>query len=229
MPLSICPEVRRRFTHRVELTRDSGRIATASFSPEAAALGIRRFSTKRSSSRLASLVELYLTGALRVVVRRCYPLSAAAEAHREMELGHGFGKIVLIAMPLTDGEQAYVAAQGLGRLATAQASGRLQNNPVGVHYNALLDAIDIGGHDMAASQKYRNVMRNRQVALVVDDVRSVQPWETRCLEIRGHGEAIEEPVDSATGFDGAIIRVHPERVISWGVDPPNLSLGRRDI
>jgi pyridoxamine 5'-phosphate oxidase family protein len=45
------------------------------------------------------------------------------------------------------------------------------------------------------------------------------------VEIRGEGEAIAEPTDSAwaadlaeTGFDGAIIRIHPKRIISFGLD-----------
>jgi len=46
----------------------------------------------------------------------------------------------------------------------------------------------------------------------------VDPWRVRCLEIRGTGEAIEAPVDSATGMAGPIIRVHPQRIISFGVD-----------
>jgi pyridoxamine 5'-phosphate oxidase family protein len=78
---------------------------------------------------------------------------------------------------------------------------------------------------MAASRKFRNVAENGQVAFVVDDLASVQPWRPRCVEIRGVGEAIAEPTDSAwapaigqTGFDGAIIRIRPKRIISFGIE-----------
>jgi pyridoxamine 5'-phosphate oxidase family protein len=46
---------------------------------------------------------------------------------------------------------------------------------------------------------------------------SVSPWRVRCLEIRRHGEALESPGDSASRFGGPIIRVHPERIISFGI------------
>ena len=132
-------------------------------------------------------------------------------------------------MIFTDGEVQYLASQRLGRLATAQPDGTLQNSPVGFFYNAALDTIDIGGRDMAASRKYRNVAANGRVAFVVDDLASVQPWVVRCLEIRGVAEAIEQPSDSAVRFGGPIIRIHPRRVISWGIDPPELARGRRTV
>jgi pyridoxamine 5'-phosphate oxidase family protein len=132
-------------------------------------------------------------------------------------------------MIFTDGEVQYLASQRLGRLATAQPDGTLQNSPVGFFYNAALDTIDIGGRDMAASRKYRNVAANGRVAFVVDDLASVQPWVVRCLEIRGVAEAIEQPSDSAVRFGGPIIRIHPRRVISWGIDPPELARGKRTV
>ena len=121
-------------------------------------------------------------------------------------------------MPFTQDEVGYLAAQRLGRLATVQPDGTLQVSPVGFSYNADLGVIDIGGYNMAASRKYRNVADNGRVAFVVDDIASVRPWRVRCLEIRGTGEAIGAPVDSAAGMDGPIIRIHPQRIISFGID-----------
>ncbi len=128
-------------------------------------------------------------------------------------------------MSFTDTEIAYLSSQPLGRLATAQPDGTLQASPVGFRYNEDTGTIDIAGHGMARSRKFRNVAANGRVAFVVDDLASTQPWRPRCLEIRGEGEAIAEPADSAwasairqTGFDGAIIRVHPKRIISFGID-----------
>jgi pyridoxamine 5'-phosphate oxidase family protein len=74
---------------------------------------------------------------------------------------------------------------------------------------------------MAASRKYRNVADNGRVAFVVDDIVSVRPWRVRCLEIRGVGEGIT-PSGSATGSNEAIIRIHPRRIISFGIDNPDL-------
>ena len=127
-------------------------------------------------------------------------------------------------MSFTDTEIEYLASQRLGRLATAQPNGTLQASPVGFRYNKDTGTIDIAGHGMAQSKKFRNVAENGRVAFVVDDLASVQPWRPRCVEIRGEGEAIAEPTDSAwasaigqTGFDGAIIRIRPKRIISFGI------------
>jgi pyridoxamine 5'-phosphate oxidase family protein len=119
-------------------------------------------------------------------------------------------------MTFSDGEIAYLASQRLGRLATVRPDGTLQNSPVGFGYNPEQGSIDIGGMRMAASWKFRNVAANGRVAFVVDDIASVNPWVVRCLEIRGHAEAIEHPTDSAAPTPGPIIRIHPDRVISWG-------------
>jgi len=130
----------------------------------------------------------------------------------------------------TDNELAYLADQRLGRLATVQPSGTLQNSPVSFGWNAETQTIDIGGHNMAASQKFKNVAKGSKVAFVVDDIKSVQPWQVRCLEIRGTAEAIERPADSAAPVgDGPIIRIHPTRIISWGIDPEESALGKRDV
>lgn len=144
-------------------------------------------------------------------------------------------------MPFTDTELEYLAAQLLGRLATAQPDGTLQASPVGFRYNEQTRTIDIAGHGMARSRKFRNVAENGQVAFVVDDLASTQPWHPRCLEIRGEGEAIAEPTDSAwapdlprTGFDGAIIRIHPKRIISFGIGETSdnvreFKISKRDV
>jgi pyridoxamine 5'-phosphate oxidase family protein len=125
-------------------------------------------------------------------------------------------------MSFTEVEVGYLTTQRLGRLATVQPDGTPQVNPVGFHYNTDLSTIDISGYNMAASRKYRNVVDNGRVAFVVDDIASVRPWRVRCLEIRGFGEAIDSPSDDATGSAEAIIRIHPRRIISFGIDDSDL-------
>jgi len=112
-------------------------------------------------------------------------------------------------MTFHDFELAYLRSQPLGRLATAQPDGTLQVSPVGLHFNAELGTIDIGGYRMTRSRKYRNVADNGRVAFVVDDIRSRDPWRVRCLEIRGTAEVVP---------DQELIRIHPQRVISFGID-----------
>jgi pyridoxamine 5'-phosphate oxidase family protein len=137
-------------------------------------------------------------------------------------------------MVFTDEELDYLTSQRLGRLATAQPDGTLQVNPVGFAYNPDTATIDIGGFTMSSSRKFRNVADNGRVAFVVDDLASVQPWRVRCLEIRGHADALAAPAGSESGVDGAIIRITPERVISFGLDqtdvePHLLTPNKRNI
>jgi pyridoxamine 5'-phosphate oxidase family protein len=115
----------------------------------------------------------------------------------------------------TDAQLAYLATQRLARLATIRPDGSPQNSPVGFRYNAGLGTIDIGGMNMAASKKFRNVRLNGLVSLVIDDIASSNPWRVRCCEIRGRAEALTDPVAPAIG--GPIIRIHPTRIVSWGL------------
>jgi pyridoxamine 5'-phosphate oxidase family protein len=129
----------------------------------------------------------------------------------------------------TERELEYLGEQRLGRLATVRRDGTVQNNPVGFGYNAGLGTIDIAGRDMAASRKFRNVAAGSKVAFVVDDIASYDPWTVRCLEIRGDAEALTEPDGSAAPLNGPIIRIHPRRILSFGVDPGNPAAGNRTV
>ncbi|WP_141584455.1 PPOX class F420-dependent oxidoreductase [Actinomadura sp. WMMA1423] len=132
-------------------------------------------------------------------------------------------------MSLTDHERDYLSTQRLGRLATVGPKGDPQNNPVGFEYNADTGTIDIRGWNMAESRKYRNLRHNDQVAFVVDDLASVQPWRVRGIEIRGRAEAAVEPVAEDSHMSGDIIRIHPRTVFTWGVDPGAEGMTRRTI
>ncbi len=75
---------------------------------------------------------------------------------------------------------------------------------------------------MGASRKFRNIAANPQVAFVVDDIAAWQPWKVRCVEIRGHAEAVTEQTPPMPRFSAEIIRIHPSRILSFGLDdtPP---------
>ncbi|MFF4240202.1 PPOX class F420-dependent oxidoreductase [Actinomadura geliboluensis] len=129
-------------------------------------------------------------------------------------------------MSLTDIEREYLSTQRLGRLATVGPKGDPQNNPVGFAYNAETGTIDIRGWNLAESRKYRNLRDNDQVAFVVDDLASVQPWRVRGVEVRGRAEPAV--VEGPQGADD-VIRIHPRVVFSWGIDPDAEGMTRRTI
>ena len=100
----------------------------------------------------------------------------------------------------------------LGRLATVDAEGLPHVVPVGWRYNPETDTIDISGRNLAATKKFRNAREHPKAAFVVDDV--LPPWRPRSVMVRGRASAIE-----GTAEDAAMIRVFPERIISWGLGP----------
>lgn len=128
-------------------------------------------------------------------------------------------------MTFSEQELEYLSSQHLGRLATVQPNGTLQVSPVGFSVDGDAGTIDIQGYKMTASRKFKNVADNGRAAFVVDDLPSVDPWRVRCVEIRGRAEALDA---------SATIRIHPERIISFGLegtelDVHSLTVDARDV
>ena len=121
-------------------------------------------------------------------------------------------------MDLSENERNYLNSQPLGRLATLAPDGSPQSCPVGFFLNEALGTIDIGGHNLGRSQKFRNVQRDGRVTLVVDDLASIDPWAPRGIEIRGEAEALTDAEPPRPGFSSELIRIHPNRVLAWGLD-----------
>src|SRR5512146_475338 len=132
----------------------------------------------------------------------------------------------------TEVEIAYLKSQRLGRLATINDAGEPHVVPVGFRYNAELDVIEIGGHGIGASAKYRHVQRRPMVAFVVDDVASdpQAPWQPRGSEIRGRAEALASGgKQSRPAFDDELSRLHPTRIIAWGLESEPHRPNARDV
>lgn len=105
----------------------------------------------------------------------------------------------------------------LGRVATADSAGRPQVTPVGMwRYNSELQSIDISGYNFTSTRKYRNVAHNPQAAFVVDDFASTDPWRPRAVVVEGRAQALA----GGDGVWGPLIRLWPDRIISWGVEEP---------
>jgi pyridoxamine 5'-phosphate oxidase family protein len=110
-----------------------------------------------------------------------------------------------------EAELRYLAGgRQLGRLATVGADGTPHVVPVAWIYNAARDTIDVGGHELALTKKFRDVARSGRAAIVIDDLGDTDEWHPRGIEVRGRGEAIALPTP--------LIRIHPERIVSWGIE-----------
>ena len=117
----------------------------------------------------------------------------------------------------TPEEIAYLQSQRLGRLATVSEKGEPHVVPVGFRYNPEQDSIDIGGHNIVPTKKYRDAVRYGRVAFVVDDV--LLPWKPRMIEVRGTVQGLPEGGKAIVeAFSPEILRITPTRIISFGLN-----------
>jgi pyridoxamine 5'-phosphate oxidase family protein len=98
----------------------------------------------------------------------------------------------------------------LGRIATVGKDGTPHVVPVGWRLNPELDAIEVGGMNLTATKKFRDVRRSGRASIVIDDLETIDPWKPRGIEIRGRAEAVEG--------ERPRIRIQPERIVSWGLE-----------
>ncbi len=116
----------------------------------------------------------------------------------------------------TERELDYLHAERrLGRIATVGKDGTPHVVPVGWSHNVEDDTIDVGGRELDQTKKFRDVARDGRAAIVIDDLASTDPWRPRAIEVRGRAEAITDP--------RPLIRIHPERIVSWGIEPQRLA------
>jgi len=128
----------------------------------------------------------------------------------------------------TDKELEYLASQRLGRIATVGVDGQPHVVPTSFRHNSEVDAIDVGGIRMSQTKKLRDVERTGRASIVVDDV--LAPWNPRMIEIRGEAEVLETGGKAfGENFQDTIVRIHPRRIIAFGVDPEAEGLSARDV
>jgi pyridoxamine 5'-phosphate oxidase family protein len=121
-----------------------------------------------------------------------------------------------MTLTFTAQELDYLRSEPLGRLATVDRSGAPQNNPVGFLVDEDTGQIVIGGRALGATRKFRNARDQEHVALVVDDLVSVNPWTVRGIEVRGTAEALEDVDPPLPGMSREAIRITPHWIGVWG-------------
>jgi len=78
----------------------------------------------------------------------------------------------------------------------------------------------VGSHDQTIffkTRRYKNIKSgNARVSLVVDDLKSVEPWVPRGIKVRGKAEVVQR-----VGMfgEGSYLRISPQVTISWGIEP----------
>ena len=121
----------------------------------------------------------------------------------------------------TDAERAYLRdVHPMARLATVGGDGTPHVMPIGMYrLDDATDSIDTMGRDLTTTKKWRDVHGTPRAAVVVDDV--LPPFRPRGIEIRGRAETIDGPEP--------VIRIHPERIVAWGLDETGTMRNARDV
>jgi pyridoxamine 5'-phosphate oxidase family protein len=121
------------------------------------------------------------------------------------------------AMSFSEEELAYIRSQRLARVATVAADGQPDLVPVGFEFDGT--HFYIGGFDPGRTRRSRNVRAgNEKVALVIDDLASVDPWSPRYLRVYGTAELVERGGQ-------LVMKVTP--TISWSSDLSGRPLAER--
>lgn len=90
----------------------------------------------------------------------------------------------------SDEELVYLKSQYLARLGTVSSKGQPTVDAVGFEFDGA--RFYIGGIDLPATRKYKNVAAgNHKASLIIDDLESVQPWKPRQIKVHGLAEIVE--------------------------------------
>ena len=113
-------------------------------------------------------------------------------------------------------EIEYLKSQRLARIATATGQGKPDVSPVGFEFDGMHFFVGSHSQDIFLStRKYKNVRDgNKDVALVIDDLESVQPWKPRAMKINGTAEIVEH---NGMFGPGKYLKITPSVTWSWGI------------
>jgi pyridoxamine 5'-phosphate oxidase family protein len=102
--------------------------------------------------------------------------------------------------------------------------------PAGFDFDG--DHLYVDGINILKSAKYKNILKNRNVAIVVDDLKTVDPWDPRGIRIYGTADAVTRQgryMDHTLHSTFHYIRIRPKKKWSWGIDEPVLSEGEINV
>ena len=133
-------------------------------------------------------------------------------------------------------EIEYLKSQRLARIATAatltQEEKSIQPDVVPVGFDFDGEYLYVGGMNLLKSTKYRNVLKNDKVAIVVDDLKSIDPWEVRGIKVYGTADIITRQGGYMENTDHPnlqYIRITPKKKWSWGVEGPVFVQGKFNV
>jgi pyridoxamine 5'-phosphate oxidase family protein len=121
-------------------------------------------------------------------------------------------------MSFTDQEIAYLQSQPLTRLATVGPHGQPDVVPLACEFDGRGFWVGGVGDAELGTRKFRNVAAgNDHVALVVDDLISIEPFAARSLRVYGRAGEPVERVSALVG-PGVFMRITPTISWSWNLE-----------
>ncbi|TLF77458.1 PPOX class F420-dependent oxidoreductase [Nocardia cyriacigeorgica] len=119
-------------------------------------------------------------------------------------------------MSFTEDELAYLRSQPLARVATLGEGGQPDVVPLAFEFDGAYFWIGGVGASVLDTRKFRNIRAGRRkVALVVDDVVSMEPFVTRAIRV--YGEA-GDPVERVGMVGpGIFVPITPTASWSWNM------------
>jgi pyridoxamine 5'-phosphate oxidase family protein len=121
-------------------------------------------------------------------------------------------------MSFTDEEIAYLRSQPLTRLATVGPDGQPDVVPLAFEFDGRGFWVGGVGDAELGTRKFRNVAAgNDRVALVFDDLVSLDPFVARSLRVYGRAGEPVERVSALVG-PGVFMRITPTISWSWNLE-----------
>ena len=112
-------------------------------------------------------------------------------------------------------EIEYLRSQPLARLATVGADGQPDVVPVAFEFDGSVFWVGGAGAGVAGTRKFRNLRVNDQVALVIDDLVSLEPFIARSLRVYG---VADQPIERIGMVGpGLYSRITPTVSWSWNL------------
>jgi pyridoxamine 5'-phosphate oxidase family protein len=117
----------------------------------------------------------------------------------------------------TQKEIEYLKSERLARIATAastQQEGSVHPDVVPVGFDFDGEYLYVGGMNLLKSTKFRNVLKNNKVAIVVDDLKSIDPWDPRGVRIYGTADIVTRQggyMENTDQPNPQYIRVNPKK------------------
>ena len=116
-------------------------------------------------------------------------------------------------------------SQRLARIATVDKKYQPDVVPVGFEFDGTY--FWVGSHSQDTffiTKKYKNVMNgNTDIALVIDDLKTVQPWHPRSVKVYGTAEVMDH---KGIFGPGKYLRITPRVSWSMGIEGLNLKEGQ---